>query len=132
MLETNSNNLTCKLQVNSLGKEVMDEMQGVLRDIESNPAIQAAVLISAKPGCFIAGADITMLEKCKSVEEAKTISTDGQKILGQIETSKKPIVAAIQGACLGGGLEVALACHYRIAVKDKKTGLSFVLSPYRE
>lgn len=98
-------------------------MQAVLRDIESNPQVQAAVIISGKPGCFIAGADITMLEKCKTYEDAAQISKSGQQILGAIESSKKPIVAAIQGACLGGGLEVALACHYRIAVKDKKTGL---------
>lgn len=101
----------------------MNEMQAILRDIESNPQVQAAVLISGKPGCFIAGADITMLEKCKTYEDAAQISKSGQQILGAIESSKKPIVAAIQGACLGGGLEVALACHYRIAVKDKKTGL---------
>lgn len=101
----------------------MNEMQAVLRDIESNPQVQAAVIISGKPGCFIAGADITMLEKCKTYEDAAQISKSGQQILGAIESSKKPIVAAIQGACLGGGLEVALACHYRIAVKDKKTGL---------
>lgn len=110
-------------KVNSLGNEVMNEMQAVLRDIESNPQVQAAVIISGKPGCFIAGADITMLEKCKTYEDAAQISKSGQQILGAIESSKKPIVAAIQGACLGGGLEVALACHYRIAVKDKKTGL---------
>ena len=47
----------------------------------------------------------------------------GHKIFNAIENSSKPFVAAIQGSCLGGGLETALACHYRIAVKDKKTGL---------
>lgn len=101
----------------------MEEFDVLLHDIESNPQIQAAVLISGKPGCFIAGADITMLEKCKTADEATNVSRSGQQILGNIESCKKPIVAAIQGACLGGGLETALACHYRIAVKDKKTGL---------
>lgn len=110
-------------KVNSLGKQVMNEFQNVVNEINSNPSIEAAVIISGKPGCFIAGADISMLEKLKTVEEVTQISKDGQRLLQQIEDSKKPIVAAIQGACLGGGLEVALACHYRLAVKDKKTGL---------
>lgn len=94
-----------------------------MREIELNPQIQAAVLISGKPDCFIAGADIGMLEKCQALDEVLHISRTGQQLLASIEQSKKPFVAAIQGACLGGGLEVALACHYRIAVKDKKTGL---------
>lgn len=110
-------------QVNSLGPEVMAEFDSVLHEIEGNPQIHAAVLISGKPNCFIAGADIGMLEKCKSMQDATNVSKTGQQILGAIESSKKPIVAAIQGSCLGGGLEVALSCHYRIAVKDKKTGL---------
>ncbi|KRT78289.1 hypothetical protein AMK59_7402, partial [Oryctes borbonicus] len=101
----------------------MSEMDSILHEIESNPSIQAAVLISGKPDCFIAGADISMLAQCKTQDEVTQISKTGQQILGAIENSKKPIVAAIQGACLGGGLEVALSCHYRIAVKDKKTSL---------
>lgn len=110
-------------KVNSLGSEVMAEFDSILHEIHGNPGIHAAVLISGKPNCFIAGADIGMLEQCKSIEDATHVSKTGQQILGAIESSKKPIVAAIQGSCLGGGLEVALSCHYRIAVKDKKTGL---------
>lgn len=101
----------------------MNEFASALQEINSSQNLQSAVLISGKAGNFIAGADITMLEKCTSVAEATTISKNGQQILAQIENSPKPVVAAIQGQCLGGGLEVALACHYRIAVKDKKTGL---------
>lgn len=101
----------------------MNEMEQVLREVQSNPAIRSAVIISGKPGCFIAGADIGMLEKLQTKEEVTAISRSGQKILDNIANSKKPIVAAIMGSCLGGGLEVALACHYRIAVTDKKTGL---------
>lgn len=110
-------------KVNTLGADVMDEMKQLLNRVESDLNIHAAVLISGKPGCFIAGADIGMLESLKSVQEVTSVSRTGQNILGLIERSKKPIVAAIMGSCLGGGLEVALACHYRIAVKDRKTGL---------
>lgn len=63
-----------------------------------------------------------MLESAKSREELFQISRNGQDIMNQIENSQKPIVAAIAGSCLGGGFEVALACHYRIALNDKRTG----------
>lgn len=71
----------------------------------------------------MAGADINMLQSLKTAEEVVEISRVAQRIMNEIEESKKPFVAAIQGSCLGGGLELALACHYRIAVKDRKTGL---------
>ncbi|KAK7078831.1 hypothetical protein SK128_002630 [Halocaridina rubra] len=106
-------------KVNVLNEAVMQDVVEVINEIDANADIQAAVLISAKPGCFIAGADITMLEKCKTAEEAQTLSKTMQDILFRVEKSKKPYVAAIMGSCLGGGLEVAMACHYRIAVKDK-------------
>lgn len=110
-------------KVNSLGAEVQAEFDAVFRELETNPALSSAVVISAKPGCFIAGADITMLEKCKTAEEATKISHEGQIQFNKMEKSRKPIVAAINGVCLGGGLELALACQYRIAVKSKKTNL---------
>ncbi|XP_047515638.1 trifunctional enzyme subunit alpha, mitochondrial [Pieris napi] len=112
------------VKVNSLNAAVMDEVKGIINEIERNPSIEAAVLISGKPGCFIAGADIGMIESCKTKEEVVALAKNGQAIFKQMETSKKPYIAAIQGSCLGGGLETALACHYRIAVKDSKTGFA--------
>lgn len=106
-------------KVNVLNQPVMEEVESILKEIETNNEIQAAIIISGKPGCFIAGADITMLERCKTAEEAAALAKGGQDILFQIEKSKKPVVAAIMGSALGGGLEVALSCHYRLAVKDK-------------
>lgn len=110
------------VKVNSLNTSVMEEVSNILNEVDSNPAIEAAVLISGKPGCFIAGADITMLEACKTKEEVVSLSKRGHEIFRRMEKSNKPYVAAIQGSCLGGGLETALACRYRIAVKDSKTG----------
>ncbi|XP_023177462.2 trifunctional enzyme subunit alpha, mitochondrial [Drosophila hydei] len=110
-------------KVNSLGKEVSDEFELMIKDLETNPAVNSAVLISGKPGCFIAGADIGMLEACQTAEDATLISHGGQLMFERLERSRKPIVAAISGVCLGGGLELALACHYRIATKDSKTKL---------
>ncbi|XP_026331699.1 trifunctional enzyme subunit alpha, mitochondrial-like, partial [Hyposmocoma kahamanoa] len=110
-------------KVNSLNEDVMNEFKNILQEVESNPAIEATVLISGKPDCFIAGADIPMLEKCRTKEEVVNISKAGHEIFRRIESSRKPYVAAIQGVCLGGGLETVLAYHYRIAVKDAKTSV---------
>lgn len=111
------------VKVNSLGEAISQEFEQVLKELETNSQVNSAVLISAKPGCFVAGADIGMLEKCESAAEASRISKDAQYLFERMEHSRKPIVAAINGVCLGGGLELALACHYRIATKDKKTKL---------
>ncbi|KAK8759853.1 hypothetical protein V5799_028868 [Amblyomma americanum] len=110
-------------KVNSLNAEVTEDVKVVLQDFLSNGAVSSAVLISSKPGCFIAGADITMLDKCKSASEGARLSREAQELVQKLEDSPKPIVAAIMGSCLGGGLEVAMACQYRIAVKDRKTVL---------
>ncbi|XP_015109363.1 trifunctional enzyme subunit alpha, mitochondrial [Diachasma alloeum] len=108
---------------NTLQAEVIQEMQGLMGEIESNSAVKSAVLISGKPNSFIAGADISMLQNLNNETEVYQVSKKGQEIMDTIAGCKKPIVAAIQGNCLGGGLEVALACHYRLAVNDKKTVL---------
>lgn len=114
---------TPNAKVNSLGAEVSQEFESVLRELEQNAGVTSAVLISGKPGCFVAGADISMLEACQTAQEARDISLGAQSMFARMEQSKKPIVAAINGVCLGGGFELTLACHYRIATKDKKTSL---------
>lgn len=84
----------------------MAEVEGVLNEIQSDPAVNSAVIISGKPGNFIAGADITMLQAIKDEESGYQLMKDGHKIFDKIANSSKPIVAAINGTCLGGGLEV--------------------------
>lgn len=101
----------------------MDEVVEQMHKFPSSSA-KAAVIISAKPGSFIAGADINMISDCKTVAETEQLAKNGQEIFDQIEKSNKPFVAAVMGDCLGGGLELALACHYRIAVDSPKTGFS--------
>jgi len=110
-------------KVNALGEELMGEFDATFKKFESDPSVKSGVLISGKPGCFIAGADIKMLDRVKTAEEGAALSKACQDLLFKLEKSPKPIVAAIQGSCLGGGLEVAMACHYRIAVDGLKTGL---------
>lgn len=70
--------LYTKFQVNSLNTAVMDEVRNIVNEVESNPAIEAVVLISGKPGVFIAGADIGMIESCKTKEEVVTLSKSGK------------------------------------------------------
>lgn len=108
-------------KVNTLSEKVAQELQDAFRELEANPSIQAGVLISGKPDNFIAGADVKMLQACESASEAETLSRRMQDQLNRLEASSKPVIAAIHGSCLGGGLEVALACHYRMCTDSSKT-----------
>ncbi|XP_053565455.1 trifunctional enzyme subunit alpha, mitochondrial [Bombina bombina] len=110
-------------KVNTLSKQLQEEFNDVMNEVWANNSVESAVLISSKPGCFIAGADINMIEACKTPQEVQHLSREGQKMFAKLEKSPKPIVAAINGSCLGGGLELAIACQYRVATKDKKTVL---------
>ncbi|XP_036079958.1 trifunctional enzyme subunit alpha, mitochondrial [Rousettus aegyptiacus] len=110
-------------KVNVLSKELQSEFTEVMNEIWASDQIRSAVLISSKPGCFIAGADINMIAACKTSQEVTELSKEGQRMFEKLEKSPKPVVAAINGSCLGGGLELAISCQYRIATKDKKTVL---------
>ncbi|XP_010213200.1 PREDICTED: trifunctional enzyme subunit alpha, mitochondrial [Tinamus guttatus] len=109
--------------VNTLSRQLHAEFADVMNEVWANDSVKSAVLISSKPGSFIAGADLNMIQACKTAQEVTQLSQDGQKLLDKLERSPKPIVAAINGTCLGGGLEVAIACQYRIATKEKRTVL---------
>ncbi|KAG7331809.1 hypothetical protein KOW79_005778 [Hemibagrus wyckioides] len=111
-------------KVNTLSKHTLTELKEVLGEVWGNGAVKSAVLISTKPGCFIAGADINLIKACKTAEEVTSMLQGGQKMFEKIEKSPIPIVAAINGVCLGGGLEFAIACQYRVATKSKKTVLA--------
>ncbi|XP_043773312.1 trifunctional enzyme subunit alpha, mitochondrial [Cervus elaphus] len=110
-------------KVNTLSQELHSEFMEVMNEVWSSSQIRSAVLISTKPGCFIAGADLNMLNACTTSQEVTQISQEAQKMFEKLEKSTKPVVAAINGSCLGGGLELAISCQYRIATKDKKTVL---------
>ncbi|TMS21439.1 Trifunctional enzyme subunit alpha, mitochondrial [Larimichthys crocea] len=118
-------------KVNTLSIQMQNEMAEVMNEVWADNAVQSAVLISSKPGCFIAGADINMIQACKNEEEVAKLSQEGQKMFERIEKSPKPIVAAINGSCLGGGLEVGLPSAFDMmltgrnirADKAKKMGL---------
>jgi enoyl-CoA hydratase/long-chain 3-hydroxyacyl-CoA dehydrogenase len=109
---------------NTLSEKSTHGLKLAFEKLDNDSSIQGAVLISGKPD-FIAGADVSMLQQCKTAGEVEKLSRNMHEQLAKIESSKKPVVAAIHGACLGGGLEVALACHYRIATDHPKTVLAF-------
>ena len=109
--------------VNKLSGAVKVEFEALLIGIRDDPAIRAAVLISGKPDNFIAGADIEEFTALTTESAAERLSFEGQEMVSRVETLPTPVVAAIHGACLGGGLELALACHYRIATDHPKTQL---------
>ncbi|MFN1834851.1 3-hydroxyacyl-CoA dehydrogenase NAD-binding domain-containing protein [Balneola sp. MJW-20] len=111
-------------KVNKLTEELMGEFSDFLDKLESDPALLGAVLISGKTDNFIAGADIQMFQERETAEEITELSQGGHRILNRIADLSKPVVVAIHGSCMGGGLELSLACHYRIASKHSKTVFS--------
>jgi 3-hydroxyacyl-CoA dehydrogenase/enoyl-CoA hydratase/3-hydroxybutyryl-CoA epimerase len=109
--------------MNTLKADFVDTFVSVFDQIEADPDIKAIVFSSGKKDSFIAGADITMLEQVNTAEDGERIAREGHKAMDRIERCPKPVVAAIHGVALGGGLEVALACHARVASDSKKTKL---------
>ena len=109
--------------MNTLKSDFVDTFMEVFSSVENDPEIRAVVFTSGKKDSFIAGADITMLETVSTAEEGERISLEGHKAMNRIEACSKPVVAAIHGVALGGGLEVALACHARVVSDSKKTKL---------
>ena len=109
--------------VNTISKAVGWELDEVLSRLAADEPTKAIVLRSGKPDSFIAGADIEEFVQLRSVEEAVRLSKDGQLLMQRVADSEKPVVVAIHGACLGGGLELALACRYRVASDHPKTQL---------
>lgn len=110
-------------KMNTLKAEFATQVRAILKQIRENKALRGVVFISAKPDNFIAGADINMIGHCRSAQEAETLARQGQQIMSEINALPIPVIAAIHGACLGGGLEMALACHQRICTDDAKTVL---------
>ncbi|MGQ0537353.1 MAG: fatty acid oxidation complex subunit alpha FadJ [Gemmatimonadaceae bacterium] len=109
--------------VNKFTRSVKDEFIALFERLERDSGIRAAVLVSGKSDTFIAGADIAEFLAWRTPNEAERASREGHALLDRLERMRAPVVAAIHGACLGGGLEAALACAYRIATDHAKTVL---------
>lgn len=110
-------------RMNILKESFFPAMQAALDEVEKNPAVKAAVIISGKSDSFIAGADIHIIRSLQTVDEAASVCRLGHSIMDRIAASVKPYVVAIHGIALGGGCELALACHSRVISDDPKTAL---------
>ncbi|XP_049321544.1 trifunctional enzyme subunit alpha, mitochondrial-like [Astyanax mexicanus] len=111
-------------EVNTWSAQTKKEMVEAMEGIWNNDSVGSAVVISPKPHSFISGVDVDMISACKSKEEATLLSQQWQGMMKRIEGSPKPIVAAISGWCLDGGLEFATACQYRLATRSRTSLVS--------
>jgi 3-hydroxyacyl-CoA dehydrogenase / enoyl-CoA hydratase / 3-hydroxybutyryl-CoA epimerase len=108
-------------RVNTLQVDFAPELERVFAALDREPNVKAVLIASGKPDSFVAGADIKLLNTLERAEQASELSRMGQRALSALLDLRVPIVAAIHGACLGGGLELALACSARVATSDEKT-----------
>ncbi len=108
---------------NTLRASFAAELEQVLASVRGNAAIKALVLASGKPDNFVVGADINMLKAVSTAGQAAELSRAGHRALAGLQALNLPLVAAIHGPALGGGLELALACHERVCSDDVKTVL---------
>jgi 3-hydroxyacyl-CoA dehydrogenase/enoyl-CoA hydratase/3-hydroxybutyryl-CoA epimerase len=110
-------------KINKLSKIVLEELERAINVIDGNKAIRVLLISSHKKDIFIAGADINEIRSIVDEKDAREKVSRGQEILNKLAKIQIPTIAVIKGACLGGGLELALACQYRVAVLNAKTQL---------
>jgi len=108
-------------KLNALNKEVMEELDQVAAEMESNAEVKAVIITGAGSKAFVAGADISEFMGL-SGEEGAALAKKGQDIFFRFENAAKPVVAAVNGFALGGGCELAMACHFRIASTNARFG----------
>jgi len=109
--------------VNALSAPVLKDIEESVKQAIADDTVRVVILTGAGDKAFIAGADITEFTGLKEKEKATEFLSYGQNLTNLIEESDKPFIAAINGFCLGGGLEYALACHIRLADEDAQLGL---------
>lgn len=101
-------------KLNALNGALLDELELLIDTIKADTLVKVVIITGAGEKSFVAGADISELARL-SVTEAKTFALKGQRIFSKIEDLGKPVIAAVNGFALGGGCELALACHMRFA-----------------
>ncbi len=109
-------------KLNALNKNVIEELSAAVKDVYNNPEIKSAIITGSGPKAFVAGADISEFTALDAAG-GKALAEKGQtNLFNKIENSPKPIIAAVNGFALGGGCELAMACHFRIASNNAKFG----------
>ena len=108
-------------KLNALNKAVIAELEEVINEIEKDESIKAAIITGAGQKAFVAGADISEFTGLTS-GEGMDLARRGQEVFFEIENASIPIIAAVNGFALGGGCELAMACHFRIASENAQFG----------
>jgi enoyl-CoA hydratase len=109
-------------KLNALNRQTLQELYGAIIDASGDDKVRVIVLTGAGDKAFVAGADITEIQE-QSPLEARSFSQFGQNLMTMIQSLDKPVIAAINGFALGGGMELALACHLRVASSNARLGL---------
>ncbi|MFH6767437.1 enoyl-CoA hydratase-related protein [Gaetbulibacter aquiaggeris] len=110
-------------KLNALNKETIEELHEAFKEAEEDTDIKVIILTGSGEKAFVAGADISEFAEF-DVNEGKSLAAKGQEILFDfVENLSKPVIAAVNGFALGGGLELAMACHFRVASDNAKMGL---------
>ncbi|MCS6820648.1 MAG: enoyl-CoA hydratase-related protein [Microscillaceae bacterium] len=109
-------------KLNALNYATLEEIQLAIQEIQENPSASSVIITGEGSKAFAAGADIAELANLDEIK-AKRYSQHGQDVFASIENCPKPVIAAVNGYALGGGCELALACHMRVAVESAKFGL---------
>ncbi len=108
-------------KMNTLQAAFVEQMSDILEQLKQQSQLKGLILHSLKPDNFVAGADVRMLDACKNAAQASELAAHGQSMFQALSELPYPVVAAIHGPCLGGGLELALACDYRVCTDSTIT-----------
>ena len=108
-------------KLNAINNQVMTDINNAVQEVYDNNSIRSAIITGAGPKAFVAGADISEFSGL-SVEDGKSVAQKGIDTFFKIENSPKPIIAAVNGFALGGGCELAMSCHFRVASDNAKFG----------
>jgi enoyl-CoA hydratase/carnithine racemase len=108
--------------VNAFNSQTMKDLDAALDMALSDEEAKVIIITGAGRMAFVAGADINEIDQIRDADHARELLRAGHRVFSKIETSKKPVIAAINGICLGGGLEMAMACHIRVAGDRARIG----------
>lgn len=109
-------------KLNALNKDVISDLSAAVQEVYDNPEIKSALITGAGPKAFVAGADISEFSSIDAAQGAALALRGQEMVFNKIEHCPKPIVAAVNGFALGGGCELAMACHFRLASDNAKFG----------